>query len=353
MTTQRLSELLHRLPDLELAVVGDFFLDKYLILDPALSETSLETGLEAYQVVAKRLSPGAAGTVCNNLTALMAGLPDVAPPRAKSGGIRAVGVIGDDGEGYDLLQGLQRRGVDTDLLVQTPERFTPTYTKPMMRQADGSEREINRQDIKNRSPLPPALEDKVIANLRACLPQLNGVIIADQVQERNCGVITDRVRADLAALAEQYTGVIFFADSRVRIGEFRNVIIKPNIHEAIHALLPGPQVEATLDLAKQCSRELSSRNRQPVYLTAGDQGIFLFHEGGCQHIPAVPVTGEIDIVGAGDSTTAGIVLSLCAGATLAEAALVGNLVASVTIQQLGTTGTASPQQLLARLQALM
>ena len=60
------------------------------------------------------------------------------------------------------------------------------------------------------------------------------------------------------------------------------------------------------------------------------------------------VEGPIDPTGAGDSATAGAVLSLCAGATLPEAAVVGNLVASITIQQLGTTGTATAEQLIAR-----
>ncbi|MGO8745405.1 MAG: hypothetical protein ACLQNE_05395 [Thermoguttaceae bacterium] len=42
-------------------------------------------------------------------------------------------------------------------------------------------------------------------------------------------------------------------------------------------------------------------------------------------------------------------LALSAGATLPEAALLGNLVASITVQQLATTGTARPEQLLPRL----
>ena len=41
--------------------------------------------------------------------------------------------------------------------------------------------------------------------------------------------------------------------------------------------------------------------------------------------------------------------ALAAGATLPEAALVGNLVASITVQQLATTGTARPEELLPRL----
>ena len=65
----RFNELLQKFPSLHILVVGDFFLDKYLSIEPALSEISLETGLEAYQVVQIRHSPGAAGTVVSDKTA--------------------------------------------------------------------------------------------------------------------------------------------------------------------------------------------------------------------------------------------------------------------------------------------
>jgi sugar/nucleoside kinase (ribokinase family) len=45
---------------------------------------------------------------------------------------------------------------------------------------------------------------------------------------------------------------------------------------------------------------------------------------------------------------AGIVSALCCGASPAEAAAVGNLVASITVQQIGTTGTATRKQVLER-----
>ena len=66
-------------------------------------------------------------------------------------------------------------------------------------------------------------------------------------------------------------------------------------------------------------------------------------------VPGVRVEGPTDPTGAGDSATAGAVLALAAGAALPEAALVGNLVASITVEQLATTGTASPEQLPPRL----
>jgi rfaE bifunctional protein kinase chain/domain len=341
MNQARLDELLNRFPHLHVLVVGDFFLDKYLIIDRQISEVSLETGLEAYQVVDIHCSPGAAGTVTSNLRAL--GVK-----------VTALGLIGDDGQGYELKRGLMERDVDISPLIERGDFFTPTYTKPMVRESDGREHEIQRLDIKNRSPLPTEVEDSVIGRLRALVPQVDGVIVADQVPEANYGVITDRVCAEIGELALCHPKVVFAADSRARIGLFQHVIIKPNAREAILAIQPnwaGPvNNEPKLELARESGAKLFCRNRKPVFLTIGAQGILLFTEAGCKHIPAVPVSGEIDIVGAGDSVMAGIVSALCSGAEAEEAALLGNLVASITIQQIGTTGTATPAQVRERFQ---
>lgn len=345
MNQSHLDQLLIKFPLLHILVVGDFFLDKYLSLDPSLSEISLETGLEAYQVVEIRHSPGAAGTVVSNL-------------RAMETQVSVVGVIGQDGEGFDLKQDLRRLGVNMTGLVETPQRFTPTYTKPMLRAVEpgGPERELNRLDIKNRRPLSNELEAAVIDHLERLLPEVDGVIIADQVQERNCGVITDRVRAALARLAARYPAKIFAVDSRVRIGEFEGVMVKPNLPEARAAVggLAGwkrGRVEKWKDegdelaMARLCGQMLFEKNQLPVFVTLGAQGILVATEQGIDHIPGITVAGEIDIVGAGDSVMAGLVATLCAGGTPQEAAWVGNLAASITIQQIGTTGTASREQL--------
>ena len=50
----------------------------------------------------------------------------------------------------------------------------------------------------------------------------------------------------------------------------------------------------------------------------------------------------------GDSTSAGIVCARAAGATPEQAAAFGCLVASITVQQIGTTGTATPEQVRQR-----
>ena len=339
MNLARLDELLNQFLHVHVLVVGDFFLDKYLIIDRELSEVSLETGLEAYQVVGVRCCPGAAGTVTSNLRAL--GVK-----------VTVLGVIGDDGQGYELRQGLVERGVEVEPLIERADRFTPTYTKPLVRESDGREHEIQRLDIKNRSPLPAEVEDLIIGRLRTLVPQVDGVVVADQVPEANCGVVTDRVRAEIGALAQRHPQVFFAADSRARIGLFQHAIVKPNAREAILATQTDWSGEANLELARESGAELLRRNRKPVFLTVGAQGILLFTEAGCEHIPAVPVSGEIDIVGAGDSVMAGIVPALCSGAEPGEAALLGNLVAAITIQQIGATGTATPAQVRERFRCL-
>lgn len=320
MTPDRLETLLSRFDGLSILVVGDFFLDKYLVLDPGLDEPSLETGLAARQVVARRCMPGAAGTVAANLRALGVGR------------LHALGITGDDGEGYELRQGLAAMGVRLDALIESPDRFTPTYIKPMHREA-GGERESNRMDIQNRSPTPRGLEDRIIACLRDMAPTMDGVAVLDQVGARNTGVVTDRVREAIAELGRAHPDKVILADSRERIGEFRHVIRKGNRDE-----LGGNASEQGTVAGEGPAR--------PVYVTLGADGLLLIDGEGRRHVPGIPVPGPVDPVGAGDSVTAGIVASLAAGATHLEGGLIGNLAASVTVRQLGVTGTASPAELV-------
>lgn len=331
MNRERLEQIVSQFPHKKVVVFGDFFLDRYLIVDRSLDEVSIETGKTAYQIVGKRPQPGAAGTVCNNLHALGIGT------------IIALSVIGDDGEGYELRKALSLRNVTTENLIIAEDRFTPTYTKPMMR-IDGGEEEMNRQDIKNRVPMSEDLEQKLIQTYLSLLDKVDAVIVADQVQERNCGVITDRVREAIAASALNFPHVVFFADSRTRIGEFTNVMIKPNRFEAVQCIDASYRDTPSTPMAIDSALRLRAKTGRPVFLTLDKEGICPIDGGTPTPIPCPPVTGPIDIVGAGDSTTAGIVSSLISGASLKEAATIGNLVASVTIRQLGTTGTASPAQ---------
>jgi rfaE bifunctional protein kinase chain/domain len=340
LTEQVLEEILSQIPGLTIGVVGDLFLDRYLEIDAALTEPSLETGLDAYQVVRVRSYPGAAGTVINNLAAL--GVKRV----------RTISVIGDDGEGYELLRALdQLNVVDRTWILQESSRRTPTYSKPMLQTDDQPPRELNRLDIKNRSHLPIQAEEWVLKSLDQAWKQVDALVVSDQVSEADCGVVTTKARERLAELAEADSGKVILADSRDRIGQFRSVWLKPNETECRRAI----QDAANRDLPS-CVQELAKRAGRPVFCTRGDRGIVVVDPRPAPprtiEVPAYPISGPIDVVGAGDSTNAAIVCALAAGADLDHAATFGCLVASITIQQIGITGTATPQQIRQRWQEI-
>ena len=335
LTDLSIERILARIPHLTIGVLGDLFLDRYLDIDAALTEPSIETGLDAYQVVRVRNYPGAAGTVINNLAAL--GMRNIIP----------ISVVGEDGEWYDLNEALVETGaaIDTTWVFTCEGRRTPTYTKPMLHQAGQPPRELNRLDIKNRTPLPADAEDSVLSALTEVLPMVDALLVLDQVSEPDCGVVTSGVRDLLPELAATYPDKLILADSRERIGLFCSVWTKPNLAECRRAV-GGP------DDAAACVTALAERTGRPVFCTVGERGILIAdpRPGATvvSEVPAYPVSGPIDIVGAGDSTSAGIACALAAGSTCEEAAAFGNLVASITIQQLGVTGTATPDQVRQR-----
>jgi len=337
MHRDRLDELIDRFGEQRIAVIGDFFLDKYLDTDPGLAETSIETGKAAHQVVSIRRSPGAAGTVVNNLAALGAGK------------LHAIGATGDDGEGYDLTKELGQRGCETDGLLRFDSLMTPTYLKPRNADEPGLAGEHERYDTKNRRRVDPEVGHAIVDALDRVLPQVDAVIVADQVEEDDCGAITSGVRDALAERARQHGNIVFFADSRRRIRRFRNMVIKPNQFEAVGWEDPSPTDKVALDDLKSAVRRLRDEVAAPVCATRAEHGI-LVSDPELSLIPGLQISEPIDPTGAGDSVSAGMVLALTSGATLPEAALLGLLVASITVQQLATTGTASPQQLPERLE---
>jgi bifunctional ADP-heptose synthase (sugar kinase/adenylyltransferase) len=329
LTNTSLEHILSRIPTLTLGVLGDLFLDRYLDIDASLTVPSLETGLDAYQVVRVRPNPGAVGTVINNLVAL--GVPRVI----------TISVIGDDGEGYELRRALDALHVVDHFHVLTDAtRRTPTYTKPMLCQAGQPPRELNRLDIKNHAVLTAAREDQVLKALADTWQLVDALLVVDQMDRSGYGVVTPRIIEKLAALGSAGPDKMILVDSRYRLDLFSSVWLKPNQSECLRTTRAQSPEAGAETLAQQMAR--------PVFCTCGERGIYLVDPRGTSRagilVPSYPVSGPIDIVGAGDSTSAAIACAVAAGNTLPEAAAFGNLVASVTIQQIGTTGTATPQQ---------
>jgi len=318
-------EILAQFPKLSALVVGDICLDRWCTYDPGAAEPSRETGIPRIGVVRTEVTPGAGGTVANNLAALGAGR------------VAVLGAIGEDGFGMELSRALGARGISAELCVRTPAMQTFTYTK-VINARTGVE-DQRRLDFINTTPLAADVERQVLDRLQMAVESFDVILIADQAETSQGGVVTPAVRDLLAELAPQYPERIFFADSRARINLFRNVILKPNRQEAEGACR---ELFGRVDFAA-----LLRHTQAPLMLvTHGPDGVMTVDESGETWVRGQTVENPVDICGAGDSFSAGASLALRVTGSAEQAARFGNLVASITIMKKGT-GTASPEEVLA------
>jgi rfaE bifunctional protein kinase chain/domain len=327
------NDLAQRYARLRLAVVGDFCLDRYLEIDPARPERSLETGRPVHNVVRVRAQAGAAGTILNNLVALGVGE------------IHAVGFAGADGEGFELRRALAALpGVRLDHFVDSPLVRTFTYCKPLVLHPDRPPEELDRLDSKNWRPTPAEVEDRLIGAVDELAGHADAFILMDQVSVAETGVVTRRLREAVAATSRRRPGVLILADSRRGLRDFPPLTFKMNRAEL--ASLVGADRELGIAEVRRAAGELANRNRRAVIVTLAEQGLLgAAPDGAVTHVAALPVRGPIDIVGAGDAVTANLTAALASGRPLPEALALANAAASVVIHQLGTTGTASLDQI--------
>jgi rfaE bifunctional protein kinase chain/domain len=328
MTEERFREITDRYRRLRIAVIGDYCLDRYLEIDPSLSEISLETGLPVHNVTRVRSQPGGAGTILNNLVALGVGK------------MFAIGFCGADGEGYELKNALQAlRGVDLGCFAEATGLHTFTYTKPLICNPGATPAESNRLDFKNWKPLPAMLERTFSESLRVLASEVDAISALDQVDVPETGVMTKAVRNALGEVCAQNDRMPILADSRRGLRDWPRLIYKMNARElaAFSDSKENPEDQA---------RRLAMANGLPVFVTLAEEGMLgASPDGKVFHQPCFPIRGEIDIVGAGDAVMANLAASLAAGATLPDALELASAAATVVIHQIGTTGTADIPQL--------
>lgn len=328
-SVENIEDLLARLPDLHIGIIGDFCLDAYFIVDMSASETSVETGLDTQPVAEQRYSLGGAGNVAANLKAMGVGT------------VRSFGVTGDDPFGRQMRRIMHDTGiVDSELLEQKVDWDTHVFTKILI-----GGKEQPRLDFGNFNRLQSETADRLLSDLKRWLPQLDILIVNQQVFR---GIHGDGFRQRLIALLAKHRDVLSIVDSRSYSDEFTPCLRKINDREAsaLCGIQRAIEQEIPLEDAREYGASLYNRWNKPLFLTRGDRGCLICDPDGCHEVPGLLLLSRTDTVGAGDSFLAGTAAALAAGFSPREAAEFANLVAGVTVQKLLITGTASPEEIL-------
>ena len=327
LTRAELEGLLSRVDGARIGLIGDLCLDMYWEADMRLSELSRETPHHPLPIVAERYAPGGAGNAASNIAAL------------RPGRLRVIGTAGMDWRGELLVRALGERGIDCEFVVRDASLTTNTYIKPLRRGISDVVYEDPRLDFENRAPLSPSCERKLLDALEAAAKDLDVICVSDQLKY---GCITPAVRERLCALGR--AGKTVIVDSRDNAAAYRDVIVKPNEIEASRAFGTGEALDVPA-LAALAERICAHTGRLAL-MTLGDKGCFVADGADVIHCPACPVEPPIDFVGAGDTFLAGFGTLLAAQATPVQAAKVATLCSAVTIKKLGTTGTATREEVL-------
>lgn len=315
-------DLLRASVDLKVLVAGDICLDRWCRYEPALSLPSAETGIPRIAVTHVDSTPGAGGTVANNLASLGVGWVSV------------LGVIGDDGYGFELRKALAARGIRHHLLVEAPGRSTFTYTKLL-----NNSTSVEDQPRVDFVPLPSGEANRqALAAFMAAVDEHDIILIADQAETETGGVIGEAFRVALSELAPVYPDKLFLADSRRRAHLFRHICLKPNRRE-------GEAACQTLYGRFDGARLREDTAAPILFVTDGPNPIRVYHQGGEAFVPVMAVDDPVDICGAGDSFAAGAALALFLTGDPVRAAEFGSRVARITIGKPGT-GTAAPAEVL-------
>lgn len=330
MTVQQieLEPLFARIQHSRVAVLGDFCLDHYLFLDPDFKEDSVETGLPVRGVATQRYAPGGAGNVAANLAAL--GVKQV----------HCLGAIGEDPYGISLSRCLEKIGCDVSGLIVQPEDYsTRAYVKPYRGTV-----EENRIDHGVANRIAEATVEKIVARLTKLLPDLNAVILNEQVA---AGIWNEAGIAAVNRLVAKFSHVAWVVDARHIADRFQGVTLKVNAGEA--ARMHGRDVRfGETVLGDETAADLQYLHRRfhaPVVITRGDQGAIAIDATGLYEVPGVHIIDEIDIVGAGDTFCSALAAALGSGAKIGDAVLLANWAASISVRKLRQTGTASPAEI--------
>ena len=327
MDKGRLIGLLPRLRGRRIVVVGDVFLDEYVV--GRATRLSREAPIPVLEFERRFYLPGGAANPSNNVVAL--------------GGVaRQVGVVGDDEAGQQLLQKLREAGIDTTGVVTDPSRPTTTKTRIVAQGSLRFPQQLARIDHLNRQPVGEDVERALVAHLETLMPQADAVLVSDY----RTGVVSEAVVAAVLNAARRYERLAS-VDSQGNLHKFHAFdLVKCNHAEA--QAVTGRTLSSEDDFQRTGETLLEELEAQAVVITRGPEGMSLMGTGSLfqeyTHLPAANRSEVFDVTGAGDTVIAVLTLVLAAGVDLLAAARLANYAAGLVVRKLGNA-TATPEEL--------
>jgi D-glycero-beta-D-manno-heptose-7-phosphate kinase len=307
-------------------VIGDIMLDRFIW--GSVTRISPEAPVPVVEIKSETMCLGGAANVSVNVRSL-GGCPV------------PFGVVGDDFVGKTVQSEFRKMGVPVKGLVVDKERPTSTKTRIIAHQ-----QQICRTDREQRTPISAAIQAKVFHAFRNLLDSAEAVVVSDYAK----GMITASLMKQILPLARSARKIVCVDPKSSDLAVYRPAtVITPNKMEAEQAT--GIKISVKHDLVRAGRRILDQTRAEYLIITQGESGMALF-EGDSPVIQIPTVAREVfDVTGAGDTVVSTLALSLAAGLSIQEAAVLSNIAAGIVVGKLGTA-SATPREIISRIEMM-
>lgn len=315
ISNERFIEITDRFTSLlPIIVVGDVGIDKYTFGE--VKRISPEAPVPIVEVTKEWLKLGLAANISHNLNTL---------------GISSTlcGVVGEDEKAniFDTL--LEDEKLGTWGIVRSGQR--PTIFKERV---ITNTQQICRIDYESSLPIDEITEKKIITRLDEFADKHSSVILEDYAK----GMLSKKIISHVISTFKSQNKLVAVDPGRSTPPEYYRgaTLLKPNFTEAkIMAESFGYKEK---ELSKIAEILIDKLNLEKLVITLGGDGMCLFDTNIHKEIIIIPtVANEVfDVSGAGDTAISVLTASLLAGATLEEAAWIGNCASGVVVGKKGT-----------------
>jgi rfaE bifunctional protein kinase chain/domain len=324
----RLKSLVTGFAKRRILVVGDVGVDRYVT--GSVERISPEAPVPIVFVTSEIHKLGLAANVADNIHAL-------------AGGSELVGIVGKDRFASEFRGLLKKAKISDQALIADSHRRTIVKERIV-----SDRQQLLRIDYETPMPIGKTLESAILSRVKAALrgrKAVDAVIIQDYAKGMlSKGLVRAIVKAARAAKKPVLMDPNAKSPLELYVGA---TFMTPNTREA--EKLTGITIRDEASLEAVGAKLLRATGSPYVVVTRGKDGMAIFKKGSKKPKLIPTFAREVyDVSGAGDTVISIMALAYASGATIEEAAILGNLGGGVVVGKRGTA-TVTPDEMDAAL----
>jgi len=317
ITREEITDLYSKFSNYKVLVIGDVMIDSYLI--GKVDRISPEAPVPVVALKQRHNMLGGAANVALNVKAM---------------GAEAIlcSVIGNDSQGNELINLMQKAGLNTEGIIRSSNRITTTKYRII-----SNHTQMLRVDEEMDADLEITDSEELQQIISGLVTKLSPQVII--LQDYNKGVLTPDLIEKVSSIAA-IAGIPVAVDPKKKnFAAYKNItLFKPNLKEITEGLKIEVNPLSKESLQKAADLLHTSQTISTVLITLSENGIFISSKEPAGNssavIPAVK-RSIADVSGAGDTVISVAALCLAAGINPERTAAISNLAGGLVCEQSG------------------